>query len=67
MSWCDRRHFLAMTTVALAGFGTENESFGEAMLAARRSTVFDVSAMALGLAAYGDADWRLTLERPEGP
>ncbi len=45
----------------------ENRSFGEAMLAARRATVFDVSAMALGLAAYGDADWRLTHERPEGP
>ena len=35
-------------------------TLGEVMLHVRRAAVLNVSAMALGITAYGDADWQLT-------
>jgi hypothetical protein len=36
-------------------------TFGEAMLEVRRRMLADNIFMALALAAFGDADWRLTV------
>ena len=40
---------------------------GEVLLAARRSLLAEGMPMALGLTAYGDADWRLASARDPQP